>query len=111
MLLHDAYPNLCRLLKQGTREGPSDESGSLFNNNSIYMLAGLGVALVLGFCCCFCLSVLGSDGHDVNWEAPTLAPRRVRASEVIVQWSSTLAQRKHATLEIFRTSQVTMVRN
>jgi hypothetical protein len=111
MLLQDlAFPDSGRLL-----EGPCDSSledddhGSPFNT---LLICGAGVGLLL-LCAIWCIGSVrsGSATRDVNATSvlPVLAQDE-RACDEILR-STLIVQRKHVILELFRTSQVTMVRN
>jgi hypothetical protein len=118
MLLQDlAFPDSGRLLQKlgPSMEGPSDSSldddyhGSPFNHVGIYV-AGVGLMLL---CAIWCISSVrsGLATRDVNATSvlPVLAQDE-RACDEILR-STLVAQRKHVILELFHTSQVTMVRN
>jgi hypothetical protein len=112
MLLQDlAFPDSGRLL-----EGPSDSSleddhhGSPFNNAGINV-AGVGVILV---CAIWCIRTVrsGLATRDVNATSvlPVLGQDERACDETLR--STLVVQRQHVIiLELFRTSQVTMVRN
>jgi hypothetical protein len=76
-------------------------------------LLDLGLTTLIWFYCYYARAV--SANSDVNAGAtmvlPQPFPQDERAGYTAIQCQSTLAQRKHAILEHFRTSQVTMVRN
>jgi hypothetical protein len=121
MPFQDACTDLCnRLLSHSdstsnttntTNTRTSEESGDIFDEVGFWFFVGLGLILIL-LLLFFIRSVLAScSGVNVVATAvlPESWPQDARAADAM-QWSSTLAHRKHATLEIFRTSQVTMVR-
>jgi hypothetical protein len=122
MQLQDlAFPDSGRSLQAGG-PGPSDgtisddSSGSPppFNHVFIY-LAGVGLLLL---CALWCISSvrsgLATRGEDANAIAAPVLPQRDEeraGADADAAIQSTLVQRKHAILELFRTSQVTMVRD
>ena len=108
VLLKDlTFPDSGRLLHVST-DSTNDDSGGPFNQVAI-SVAGVGLILSLLLLCtiwCICSvrSGLATRGV-VNVTSATVPPQDERAGDTI---QSTL-QRKHAILELFRASQVTMV--
>jgi hypothetical protein len=106
VILQDlAFPDSGRDL-QGPSDS-SDDSGSPINHVAIYAVGG---GLLLLLCAIWSSISCLATWRDVN--ASTSAPAAVRpqderAGDAI---QSTLLQRKHAILKLFRTSRVTMVR-
>jgi hypothetical protein len=108
MLLEDlAFPDSGRLL-QGTSDSTSDDSGIAFNNIGIYFFIGAGLNLLCAIWWIFGSVRNGLATRDVNAVAAPVFPQDERADGEL---QSTLAQRKHVILDVFQTSQVTMVRN
>jgi hypothetical protein len=93
----------------------SDDSSSTsppFHQHVGGYLTVIGVILVCAFWCISSVrSGLATRGEEANATAAPLPSQRdeERAGADAIQ--STLVQRKHAILELFRTSQVTMVRD
>jgi hypothetical protein len=114
MLLQDlAFPDSGRTL-----QGPCDRSTSSDHDSGIVPFKHLGiyivgVGLVLVLSVCWCIRLLRSEStRDVNAAAAPVPAQDERAEGGDGETESTLAQRRlHAILELFRTSQVTMVRN
>jgi hypothetical protein len=119
MQLQDlAFPDSGRSLQAGPSDDSiiSDDSSTTsppFNHVGIYLA---GVALIL-LCALWCISSVRSGlatrgGEDANATAEPVLPQRdeERTGADAIQ-STLLVQRKHAILELFRTSQVTMVRD
>ena len=105
MLLKDlAFPDSGRLLQASTDSTSDEDSRGPFNQIAISVV---GVGLLL-LCAIWCISSVrsGSATRVVNVTLAPVLPQDERAGGAI---QSTL-QRKQAILELFRTSQVTMVR-
>jgi hypothetical protein len=120
MQLQDlAFPDSGRSLQAGPSDDSiiSDDSSSTsppFNHVGSYIT---GVALILLCALFWCISSVRSGlatrgGEDANATAEPLPSQRdeERTGADAIQ-STLLVQRKHAILELFRTSQVTMVRD
>jgi hypothetical protein len=116
MLLQDAGTDLCsRLLSHSdnVNTGTREESGTVYNNVGFYFFGGLGLIFLFLFCIRGIWASYSGGGNGVATTVMVLPdswPHDARPGEAIPLSSTTLAQRKQATLEIFRTSQVTMVR-
>jgi type VI protein secretion system component VasK len=105
VILQDlAFPDPGRDL-QG-RSDSSDDSGSPFHMQIVFCVAGGGLLLFCAICCISCLATW----RDVKNAASTAAPVRPQHERAVDAIQSTLLQRKHAILELLRTSRVTMVR-
>ena len=111
VLLKDfTFPESSRLLQlspgRTTRDGTSDDSGDHRPLNQVAIIvAGVGLLLLFAIWVLSCArSGLATRGV-VNVTSATAPPQDERAGDAM---QSTL-QRKHAILELFRASQVTMV--
>jgi len=104
-----AFPDAGRLL-QGTNDRTIDEaSESPFHNNGFCLFAALGMILMVWFYCCVRRSARANgDGNTarVATVLPSFSQDEREAAGYTIH--SSLAQRKRAILEIFRTTQVTM---
>jgi hypothetical protein len=91
-----------RLLQQTGRSGSSMDNP--FADIGFYSFAGLGLGLMIGIFC----GLRSICWPDIDARNDASEDEIVLAGQVI---ESTLAQRKRTILELFRTSQVTMVSN
>ena len=101
-----AFPDSGRLLQgPASSDSTSDDSGGLSNPVAI-SVAGVGLILLCTIWCITSSVRSGLATRVVTVTSAPVLPQDERAGDAI---QSTL-QRKHAILELFRTSQVTMVR-
>jgi hypothetical protein len=115
---------------QEPNDSTSDSSERPFNQVAIYV-AGVGLVLLLSIWCISSYrsflatrrllaarrlwvttvtAILATSDVNATTAAPVLLPQQGERAGDAIKYS-TLAQRKHAILELFRTSQVTMVRD
>ena len=112
-----AFPDAGRLLQRTSNKTIDEASESPFQHNDgfyhlfFYFFAALGMILIVWFFCCVRRSTWANgDGNTAR--VATMLPSFPQDEREAAGYTihSSLAQRKRAILEIFQTTQVTMVR-